>query len=64
MIDKILQEPVVAAFTSHATINVVQLWAIPMPLWAHILVLLITTLAAAPATRSRVTPTTPPSSSG
>lgn len=53
---KAKSEPTVIAHTTAAILNAVQLAAVPMPVWAHVLVLVGVQLLAGTANRGQVTP--------
>jgi hypothetical protein len=56
MIDKIKNEPVLTWGTGNLSVNVVQLLAIPMPHWLHIVLLILTSFSATVGARQQVTP--------
>lgn len=53
-------EPVLTWGTALAILNAIQTLAISMPPWAHTLIVVLTTIVAALAARSQVTPVAKP----
>jgi hypothetical protein len=50
------QEPLVTWATGHISVNTVQLLAIPMPQWLHVIILIITSVSATVGARRQVSP--------
>lgn len=56
MPSKVSSEPVLTWAAGHVTINTVQLLAIHMPAWLHVIVFIILSVGAAIGSRQQVTP--------
>ena len=56
VVNKIKAEIAVALGVVLATVNALQVAAVPLPTWVHVVVLVVTTVAASLGIRARVTP--------
>jgi hypothetical protein len=57
VVNKIKAEVAVAIGVLLAVVNALQVAAVPLPTWTHVVVLVVTTVAASLGIRARVTPT-------